>query len=375
MDNQHRMDDSSHTDQSFGKYEESTNSEMSLKEFILRLQEWLKYLISKWLIIVIAGILGGVSGLVYAYYQKPVYIAELTFVVEGGKQGGSGAYGNLASQLGINIGGASGIGVFEGNNLLSLMKSRTMIEKALMTTIDSKGEKKTLAELYIDINGLREKWAEQKSKAVNIHFLPGTDPVKFTVEQSSLMRGFHSEIISKNLVVDNVDKKTSIIAVRVNSVDELFSKYFADALMKEVSEFYVETKTKKLVDNLSVLQYQADSVKRAFNAAINGAAYSTDANPNPNPSRQTLRVPFQLRQMDAQISQAMLAQLIQNVEVAKMSLMTETPFIQMIDRPVLPLPRSAYSKFTGIRLGIILGVMIAVCLLLAKRIWEQLMAY
>ena len=46
------------------------------------------------------------------------------------------------------------------------------------------------------------------------------------------------------MFIGKQDKKSSIIALRVNSENELFSKYFAEVLSKEVSEFYVETKTK-----------------------------------------------------------------------------------------------------------------------------------
>lgn len=60
-------------------------------------------------------------------------------------------------------------------------------------------------------------------------------------------------------------------------------------------------------------------------------AASADANPNPNLGRQTLRVPSQRKQGDVQINQAILAQLVQNLEIAKMSLRTETPLIQVID--------------------------------------------
>jgi len=351
------------------------SDEISLKELILKLQEWWNYFLSKWIIILIAGTVGGITGVIYAFSEKTVYTAELTFVLEGGTQGGGLAnYSGLASQFGINMGGGGGQGVFVGENLLALMKSRLMIEKTLLTTVNVNNRRITLAELYIDINKLRKKWAKENPELKDIRFLSGVNTSKFTTEQNSLISSFHNSLIRNNLFIDKQDKKSSIIALRVNSENELFSKYFVEVLAKEVSEFYVETKTKKSADNLRILQHQTDSIRRELTLSMMGAATSVDENPNPNLARQVLRVPSQRRQGDVQANQAILSQLVQNLEIAKVSLRTETPLIQVIDRPVLPLSKEDSSKFEALIMGGILGGFIAVFLLVLKKILKAIMA-
>lgn len=98
----------------------------------------------------------------------------------------------------------------------------------------------------------------------------------------SLISSFHSSLIDNNLVIDKQVKKSSIISIRVMSENELFSKHFAEILAKEVSEFYVETKTKKSANNIRILEHQTDSIRRSLNSSMIGAASSADANPNPN---------------------------------------------------------------------------------------------
>ena len=344
------------------------SDEISLKELILKLQEWWSYFLSKWVIILIAGTIGGIAGVIYAFSEKPVYTAELTFVLEGGTQGGGLAnYAGLASQFGINMGGGGGQGVFVGENLLALMKSRLMIEKTLLTTINVNNRRITLAEFYIDINKLRKKWAKENPKLKDIRFLSGANPSKFTTEQNSLISSFHNALIGNNLFIDKQDKKSSIIALRVNSENELFSKYFAEVLAKEVSEFYVETKTKKSADNLRILQYQTDSIRRALTISMMGVATSADENPNPNSARQVLRVPFQRRQGDVLANQAILSQLVQNLEIAKMSLRTETPLIQVIDGPVLPLKKTTPDMlFSFIKWDIVVSFFVVVYLIIHR---------
>lgn len=349
------------------------SDEISLKELILKLQEWWSYFLSKWIIILIAGTVGGITGVIYAFSEKTVYTAELTFVLEGGTQGGGLAnYAGLASQFGINMGGGGGQGVFEGENFLALMKSRLMIEKALITPVKVNNRTITLAEFYIDINKFREIWAEQNSEMKDIRFLPGADPSKFSTEQNSLISSFHNSLIRNNLFIGKQDKKSSIIALRVNSENELFSKYFAEVLSKEVSEFYVETKTKKSANNLRILQHQTDSIRRALTLSMMGVAISTDANPNPNSARQVLRVPSQRRLGDVQANQAILSQLVQNLEIAKMSLRTETPLIQVIDRVVLPLMKTSSSRLTSLLIGSILSVFIMSLYLLIRKLLSDL---
>lgn len=347
--------------------------EISLKEVLLKLAEWWHYLVSKWIVILIVGIIGGVSGLIYSIYRKPAYVAELTFALEEEQSaGGLGSALGLASQFGFDLGGNSS-GIFTGDNLLELMKSRSMVEKTLLSTIEIGNKKQTLAELYIDYNKLRAGWNERNGLN-DVSFEPNTDRSKFTLKQDSLLGIFHQQIIKKNLIVNKIDKKLSIISVRLITESETFSKYFTELLVKNVADFYVQTTTKKATQNLRLLQHQTDSVRRELNDAIGGVAATTDINPNPNPSRMVLRVPSQRRQVDVQANTAILTELVKNLELAKISLRRETPLIQVIDKPVLPLEKQRTGKFKGVILGgVLAGFLISLILLLKKIISDVLM--
>ena len=345
----------------------NNSDEISLKELILKIQEWWKYLLSKWVIIVIAGIVGGAIGLTYAWLKKPIYKAELSFALQDEKSGGglSSALG-LASQFGIDLGGSGAGGEFSGDNLLELMKSRSMVEKALLTGVSVNGKSETLAELYINFNKLREGW-KGKPELENIHFLPNVDRAKFTLKQDSILGVFHKNLVKNNLTVDKVDKKLSIISLSVSSTNELFSKYFTEVLANVVSAFYVQTKTEKASKNVYILQRQVDSVRRELNGAISGVASSIDAAPNPNPLLQTLRVPSQRRTVDVTANTAILSELVKQSVIAKTSLLQETPLIQVIDRPILPLEKDKFGKLKGLMVGLFLFSLVSILFLIIKR--------
>ncbi|HWZ34556.1 MAG TPA: hypothetical protein VNW51_00270, partial [Mucilaginibacter sp.] len=242
--------------------------------------------------------------------------------------------------------------------------------RALLTPVVLKNKKQTLADYYIDFSDLRKNW-QNRPEVRNIHFLPGENASKFTLHQDSVLSLLYKSLIKNNLNVDKEDKKLNIITVTVNSTDELFSKEFAEVLTKEVSDFYIQTKTEKSSKNVAVLQRQTDSVRQMLNGAITGVATSLDVNPNPNPLLATLRVPSQHRQIDVQANSAILTQLVTNLEIAKMSLLQATPLIQVIDRPILPLEKQNVKKTIGIALGGILVAFLTACFLLMKKIFSD----
>lgn len=343
------------------------DDEISLKELILKLQEWWRYLLTKWVIILIAGLIGGTLGLIYSIYKKPTYTATLSFVLEEEGRGGLGNLGGLAAMAGVNM-GSGGDGLFQGDNIFALYKSRSMLSKTLLSHTDTNDS--LLIDRYITFNDLRKGWKEKPQLASISFSIPRE---KFTLQHDSIMGVIANSISVNNLTVSKPDKKTSLIQVVTTTINEKFSKDFTEALVQNVNDFYVETKTKKTLENLSVLQYQTDSVRVELNSAIGGVAVAMDANPNSNPARQVLNVPSSKRQVDVQANQAMLTELVKNLEMAKISLRKETPLIQVIDEPVLPLEKERFGKVKGIIFGGIIAGIFIICLLIFNKLYKDMM--
>lgn len=346
------------------------NDEISLKELALKIKEWCNYLLLQWKIIVIAGIIGAILGVSYSVIKKPVYTATLSFALEdekGGTGGLGGALG-LASSFGLDIGGSGG-GIFTGSNLTELFKSRSMVEKTLLAPVIVNGKTISLAEMYVENNKWRERWNENL-KFKNIHFLPNADRSKFTRVQDSIMGAMFDNLSKSGLSVGQRDKKVAIINIDVSSSNELFSKFFCEALAKEVSEFYVNTKSKKARMNMSILQKQTDSIRGELNGAITGVAVANDNTFNLNPALNVHRAPSARRQVDVQANTAILTELVKQGELAKVTLRKETPLIQIIDRPILPLAKERFGKLKGILLGSFFGGFFGVFALIIRRVYK-----
>ena len=343
-------------------------NDISLKEFILEMKSLCAYLLSKWLIILVFGLLGGTLGFLYAYYKKPVYSAVTTFVLDTGDNGNAyGNLGGLAAIAGIDIGARSGL--FQGDNIIQLYTSRSMITKTLLSEVDIDGKKAMLIDRYIDFNKLRSNW-EKVPELKNLQF----DTPVFSRLQDSIIAVSVNDINKNYLHVSKSDQSNGIIQVEVTSKDEIFAKAFNDKIVENVNDFYVQTKTKKSTQNLAILQAKTDSVRGAMNGAIYSAAAIADATPNLNPARQAQRVaPIQRSQFSAETNKAILTELVKNLEMAKMSVMRETPLIQVIDQPIFPLEKKGFGKAKGIVIGgLLMGFLICLVLVL-KRIVKNIL--
>lgn len=349
---------------------EIPNDEISLKELIQKGKKWFSYLLSQWKIIVLAGVIGAVLGLAYSFIKKPVYTATLSYALEDEKSGsGLGAL-SLASSFGFDL-GSSGGGVFSAANLMEFFKSRSMVEKTLLSPVVFQGKNISLAEMYIQDKKWRDNWKE-KPKLKSIQFLPNANRKQFTREQDSILGLIYSDLSKSGLTVEQKDKKVAIGTITTQSANEFFAKYFTESLVKEVSYFYVTTKSKKARMNMDILQRQTDSIRRELNGAITGVAVANDNTFGLNPAMNVRRAPSARRQVDVQANTAILTELVKQTELAKVTLRKETPLIQVIDRPILPLKKEQFGKIKGFAMGGFLAVFFVVFGLIIRRVLKLL---
>ncbi len=350
------------------------NDEISLKELIQKIQEWFQYLKTQWKLIFAIAALGAIIGFVYASFQKPTYQATTTFVLEEDKGGGGlgGAMG-LASSFGFDLGGGGGGGLFTSSNIIELMKSRLVVEKTLLNPVQVGGKEMSLADYYIQMNELKEAWSKKPALA-NISFPANADRTKFNLVQDSILQTISAGLTKNNLVIAQKDKKVSIISLTVKTDNELFSKLFCEELIKETSNFYIETKSKKSRLNVEILQHQADSIRAELNSAITGVAAASDNVYNLNPAFNVKRTPSTRRQVDVQANTAILTQLVAQLELSKVNLRKETPLVQLIDRPILPLKKEKIGMTNSFVFGGLLACFLSVLYLVFGQLYRKMVA-
>jgi len=314
-----------------------------------------RYLLTKWHIILLSGIVGGLAGITYAWLKKPKYLAEMSFVTETESKGSLGAYASIAAQFGLDIGGSSN-NLFEGDNLIELLKSKHLIIKTLLSKPDRSGNKLLIHD-YLKMEG----WEDDETKTIDF----STFGISANRKRDSIILQVAKEIRSKFLTIGKRDKKLSIIDLRMTSKDELFSKHFCELLAVNAIHYYTDYKVKKSRQNVAILEKQTDSVRSMLYGNIGQMASMNDL--NVNPARQILRAGSQRKQVDVQANSALYVELVKNLELSRLSLRKETPLIQIVDTPVLPLELKGFGRLLGGIVGAVIAAALTVLVLAGKR--------
>jgi hypothetical protein len=342
---------------------QSNAEEISLKELIQKVKSVWKFLVSQWLKILIAGILGGTFGLGYAFFKPVKYSSRLTFVVEDAKSS-VGGLASLAGQFGFDLGGAGGGGIFSGDNVLLFLKSEGLIRETLLTPYDASG-RITLVDRYIEARELKEEWLnDKKIGPISFYqYLSGVMPRK----EDSLLQEIVSDIIESDLTVAKPDKKASFIEVRVSTRDELFSKLFIERLVKIATDHYVDSKTKTKAVNVAKLQLRADSLSALLNNKTYASAFSQQTLVDANPALRTAPIASEISTREKTMTATIFAEVVKNLEISKTILSQETPVIQLVDQSTLPLQIEKVSKLNSLLIGGVLTIFLVVFFLLSQR--------
>src|SRR5690554_976726 len=334
------------------------DDKITLRELLLRMASWVEVFRRKWKLVAVAILVGGALGALVSIIKKPVYTAESSFVLEETGLGGMGGMSGIASLLSVNLGSlGTGNGLFQGDNIMELYKSESMISKTLLSPFEEGDSSYLLIDRYVDFNKLEKRWADEVDFSKLNFSLPRE---AFSVQQDSVVKEVVKEIKKKNLIVDKPDRKLSIIKVVIKSKDEAFSKVFNETLVSNVNGFYYLTKTKKTGENLAILQTQSDSVRRVLDESIKKYARVQDQVPNPNPLLQSGTVASRSSQVDVQASIAVYEEIVKNLEIAKINHRNNSPLIQVIDSPRYPLEESKIKLGVGIDIGAFLSFLMAI---------------
>jgi LPS O-antigen subunit length determinant protein (WzzB/FepE family) len=346
---------------------ENAINEISIRELVSNIRKWVLYLFRKWKFFIIIGLLGAVIGFLYAFFTKPQYTAYLTFALEE-KGGGISAYASVASQFGIDLGGGKEGGAFSGDNILELLKTKFLIEKTLLTEVSIDDKTDLLLNRYIRFNGLDEKW-QKREETKQLKFDTKTKEEHYTRQQDSVLIAIINELKKNSIEISKIDKKLNIVSVSFISKDEQFAKYFIEQLVKNASEFYIDTKTKKSRANVSLLEHRLDSVKTALSENMYGYAFSQDRNQNIVKAQS--RVSANEQQLNIQLLTALYGELVKNLELSKLNLMREEPLVQVIDTPVFPLKKDKPGKAVSMIVFSIIACSVAAGYFIIQKLYKD----
>lgn len=342
----------------------SNQDETSLLDIIKKVRTVKQIILAKWVAVAVISLATALLGLTYAWFITPHYTARLSFMLEEGNKGAISGAMAFASQLGLS-GDVEGSN-FNSTNILELLKSRKVIKQALLSQVNINNKTDLLINFYLDVN------SSEKEKGKNLRF-SADNKLPFSLEQNSTLNALCEAIISDALKVGKEEKSSSIIVVNFKSKDPLISKYFVEKLVQSVSDYYIANKTEKARQSLNFIQMRADSVQQALATAELHLARRKDS------SHRLIKAEGALTELrlgrDVQILNAMYTEIVKQLEIAKITLLNQTPLVSVVDIPILPLKKEKkFSKKSGVIIGGFLGFIFSSSFIIISRKVSEILA-
>ncbi|MEN9299902.1 MAG: hypothetical protein RLZZ429_2215 [Bacteroidota bacterium] len=321
-----------------------------------------------WKLISVGVLVGVLLGLAYAYIKKPVYTARISFVVEESKSGGGNLASALAGQFGFDMSNIAGSGgVLAGDNVLELLKSRSLLRKTLLTGYPEAPASQSLADLYANVYRLKEKWADDEKIGKTVMFKTGQ--TKLPRLEDSLLQIITERILKKELSIAKPEKKLSFFELELTTRSEPLSVLICERLLKTATDFYIQTKTSRIRTNVERLQRRADSLAYRLDQKTASAANTGLRLIDINPAYTSPLIDAEIKSRDKYIQSTVYAEIIANLEASKTALIQETPTIQIVDQPELPLKKQKVKWYWSMLAGAMIAFVVSVYLLSFRK-WK-----
>lgn len=340
-------------------------AEFSFKKLLDDRISDIKYVLQFKKVLAAVLVAGALLGALTAWLWTPSYTARLTFVVDDSKSGGSaGGLSALAGQFGFNLDGLGGAsGVLAGDNVEELIKSTKLIKATLVSAYNAD---ETLADRYAAVNKLSKKWLKYSPDGKIIRFpLNGTHNTRL---QDSLLHEMTTLILAGDFGIAKPDKKLSFFEVNATMKDEKLALLFCNRMIKQSTDFFISTKTKRLRNNVERLQHRADSIGAILNHKTYALSSANQSLLDINPAYTTANANVEVRERDKIVLTTIYSETVKNLESSKTMLAQETPTVQIVDEPELPLKKNKLKYSVAILTGILLsGILFSLYALLTRK--------
>lgn len=350
-----------------------SNNQLLIGNQLKELRDLVVFLLSKWKLILLVSFIGALLGITYIYFKPISYKANITFVVEESKSATSalGGLASLAGQFGVDVGGG-GSGLLAGDNVTLYFKSTSLAREVLLSPLNENPKNKlSVADRYAEVYELKEKWLNSSKVGKLVDFPIDTlSSFNYTRLQDSLISVLISKILEKNFSVGKIDKKAGFIDVSATMYDETLAKRYVELLVEKAVRRYKYSKTERQRNTVELLQKRADSIlnllgqKTAQSASLQTSASTMDINPL---YKTNTAVKVETTTRDKTILVTIFGEVTKNLELAKFTLSQETPVIQIVDKPILPLKNDRKSKLIfGAMFALSFGIVFSLILLIGR---------
>ncbi|MBT8231126.1 MAG: hypothetical protein HKO66_16290 [Saprospiraceae bacterium] len=355
------------------------DSDISLKDFILKIQEYFRACLKSWKFIGIIGLLFMLLFGLLTFNQAKEYNAQLTFMIN---EDEGGSYSGLTSIL-----GQFGLGGSQESNLdkiLELSKSRRITQRAIFDTVMIENEEDFLGNHLIKEMKANNEWKGDNGMfsvsedSLNLKdFLFTHDSIEvFTTKENKALKKVHSILAGDNnqkgIMSCKYNELSGIMTLNVQTKGASLASALANKLFENLSEYYIDKATEKQKYDHDIIKEKYDSINYALANVEYKLANFEDRNRDLFRKKDIL----QKNRLGAekQKLQYMSGKAEEQLQLAQLTLENKTPYIQVIDYPLLPLKPINRSLLFYLILGGIIGVFLSTSYVIIKKYYKSIMS-
>jgi hypothetical protein len=344
----------------------TTDEEITFRDLVLKLLEYLRELVSHWKWILFSGLLLAIVLVGKALLTQPVYPATLSFMIN---EDNGNPLGSISGVL-----GSFGISSRSRNNpekVLELARSRRIVENSLFRNARIGDSTDLLANHLITYLDTLEKFNKKawyrfgdKTDTLPRHLDPVVrkDP-RFTEGERMVLKKLFREITGHpdsgdgGMLESRYNETSRIMYLTIRSKNPELSLNLTNTLFDELSEFYVRKTVEKQQTTYLVVKAKTDSIRYVLENKEQQLAALEDSWLG-RYSQQSKLTEKKLEK-EIRLLNITLAESLKNQEIADFAVRNTMPYVQTIDRPTFPLDTEKPSPVRNALLGLLLGVLLS----------------
>jgi hypothetical protein len=344
--------------------------QFSFEDIVKKVIAFKDLVVANWKLIVALTIFGVLIGyLVDIVTKKPkTYTSKIVFNMDNGSSAGGAGLSDLASAFGLGGGGATSNGLFSGENFLELLKTKNIYNRAILAPVDINGKKVIFGNFLIEKSGgLEDEW-EDDEEMKSFKFKHSNYENLTPLERSKvrMLQSFLEPLTS----IANENKKSSLMTLAATTRNDTLSHVWTNLFLNTITDFYIETKTKKTRELLGIMERRVDSLKSQLYGTQRRYAQVVDQNQQVI-MQQGLIEQQRLNTNSTQL-QSMYQEAVRNLDNLRFSMVKESPLFTRIDDSELPIGADITLKGKGIKLGGTIGLVLALLFVAGRDVIQKL---
>ena len=328
--------------------------QFSFKKVLFSLFSIIPFIRKNYIIILVGSLVGLISGLYLEIYKNNniFYKSDIVFIMDSEVGASSGALSDLASSFGLSANFGGNNALFSGENFKELLKTKAIFRRALLKKVIWNGKQEIFANLFLKKSRIEEFEWSNLPQDFYIHRFKSSELKDLDVQDRNVLDMIYLHLKEKTFLVSE-NQKSSFLKLSVETRNDTLSYIWSKLYLKTVTDFYIDTKTKKSKELLVIMSSRVDSLRSALYFTQGKLANFQDQ--NQQIIFQKAKVISERLQMNSTQLQGMYLESVRNLDNLKFSLIKESPLLNIISDTELPLSPTPKSKGTITFLCTLLG--------------------